>query len=61
MIRYDGKEVSVDRLVEELIADEQDFQDFNLRFDPIKFIQKESPDITDSEFRQVIEKYYKWR
>lgn len=59
MIQYDGKTVSVDRFVKELVADEFDFIDLGLRFDPCKFIKKESPNITDSEFRKVIEEYCK--
>lgn len=59
MIQYDGEKVSVIHFVKELIADEEDFKDIDLRFDPCKFIKKESPNITDSEFRKVIEEYCK--
>lgn len=58
MIEHDGKEAGVEKIVTEMRADMADARDLGISYNPVLWLRHQSPDLTDTEFRKVIEAFF---
>jgi hypothetical protein len=58
MIEYEGEKVGVQQIVKEMRADMDDARDQGISFNPVLWLRYQSPNLTDKEFRHVIETFF---